>query len=210
MEIRRSLPGRFVWTLITLVMVLLAVYMLRYPLLRATGNFLITSDPLLPSKALYVLGGASIDRGIAATHALHAGVAPGAWCLGELVPQSLKAEGIMIAEGQLTANVMLREGAPRERVGVIPIGTSTWDESHAILQHALENRFDTITIVTTDFHTRRVGMVFRKPFRHEGVTVLVHGAPSSQYDNQRWWLTEEGLLMVNNEYVKLMYYLLKY
>jgi hypothetical protein len=30
------------------------------------------------------------------------------------------------------------------------------------------------------------------------------------YDPERWWDTEEGLLMVNNEYVKLLYYALKY
>jgi uncharacterized SAM-binding protein YcdF (DUF218 family) len=210
MDPRRYLPGRPLRILLTMLVVVLALFMLRYPLLRATGNFLISSDPLRPAKAMYVLGGAAIDRGVAAAIEIRSGMVPVAWCMGEMVPTSLEARGIMVNEGELTAGIMLREGAPEEKVRVIPIGTSTWDESLAILDHAMENRYDTITILTTDFHSRRVGMVFKRPFRREGIVVQVQGAPSSRYDNQQWWLTEEGLLMVNNEYVKLVYYLLKY
>jgi hypothetical protein len=35
-------------------------------------------------------------------------------------------------------------------------------------------------------------------------------ANSLVYDSDSWWTSEEGLLMVNNEYVKLLYYLVKY
>jgi len=38
----------------------------------------------------------------------------------------------------------------------------------------------------------------------------VQAAPSSEYDVNAWWNSEQGLLMVNNEYVKTLYYLLKH
>ncbi len=210
MNYGRLFSGRILWSLLTLLMVLAALWLLRYPLLRASGNFLMSNDPELNSKAIYVLGGASLDRGRAAKLALDNGVAPKAYCLGENIPSSLEAEGIFITEGQLTANVMLRAGADPGRVNVIPRSTSTWEESLEILDHAIQQNYDTITVITTDLHSRRVGMVFRKPFRDRGITVLVRGAPSSRYDHQRWWEVEEGLLMVNNEYVKLIYYIINY
>ncbi len=201
---------KLLWSLVTLVMLLIALWIFRIPLLRATGNFLISSDPLVPADAIYVLGGASLDRGIAAADLLNEGIAPIAFCLGELVPQSLEGEGLDIPEGQLIANVMLRAGADPQKVKVIREGTSTWEESEAILEHAIGNAYDTIMVVSTDFHSRRVGMVFRDRFRKKGIKVLVHGAPSSEYDSQRWWKSEEGLMMANNEYVKLIYYWMKY
>jgi uncharacterized SAM-binding protein YcdF (DUF218 family) len=199
---------KLIWWFFALLLVVLALWFFRYPLLRATGNVLIKNDPLHHADAIYVLGGASVDRGVAAAELLQKGLAPIAYCTGENIPQSLLGEGLLITEAQLTTNVMLHEGA--QDVLPIPEGTSTWDESHIILDHARQLAADTIIVVTTDFHSRRVGRVFRSPFRKAGITVLVYGAPASVYDAQRWWETEEGLLMVNNEYVKLLYYWLKY
>ena len=201
---------KLLWSLVTIVMLLLAVWVFRFPLLRAAGDLLISSDPIVPADAIYVLGGASLDRGTAAAELLDQGIAPKAFCLGELVPQSLIGEGLDIPEGQLIANVMLRAGADPAKVEVIRKGTSTWEESEAILVHAIAQGSDTVMIVSTDFHSRRVGMVFRDRFRKEGIKVLVYGAPSSEYDSRRWWESEQGLMMVNNEYVKLIYYWLKY
>lgn len=65
-------------------------------------------------------------------------------------------------------------------------------------------------MVSTEFHLRRVRWVFRRNFKGTGITVLVQPAQSRRYDAARWWASEEGLLMVNNEYVKLAYYLLRY
>jgi hypothetical protein len=40
--------------------------------------------------------------------------------------------------------------------------------------------------------------------------VLLHGAPASSFQESSWWTSEEGLIMLNNEYVKLAYYHIKY
>ncbi len=207
---RRILSGRFIWPLIVIIVLFTVIWLFRFPILRATGDLLINNDPAVRTHALYVLGGAPADRGRAAAEWLDRDLAPKAYCLGKNIPQVMEAAGMMYNEGMLTADMMVRSGADPDRVHVLAEGTSTWEESHAILEHALQLGFDSITVLTTDLHSRRVGRVFRAPFRKNGITVLVHGAPSSQYDPQRWWENEEGLLMVNNEYVKLMYYWLKY
>jgi len=202
--------GRTVLLLTALVIVSATIWAFRFPLMRATGNFLIREDPAMPADAAYVLGGAPVERGAEAARLLEKGLVPVAICMGSNINRVLRAEGIELTEAGLTRNAALRAGADSGRVELLVAGTSTWEESEAILAHALARGFDTIIVVTTEFHLRRVGRVFRERFEERGITVLLRGAPGMQYDSRRWWASEEGLLMVNNEYVKLVYYWLKY
>ncbi len=195
-------------------LVLLAVVMLgwslRYPLLRGLGNFLITEDAPAQVDAVFVLGGSVEDRGVEATRIYQRG-----WCeqfvfTGAPVPSALASLGLDSTEAQCTRNAAVLAGLPREMTVALDKGTSTFEESEALLQYAVEQGFDTVMVVSNYFHLRRIGMVFRKRFRKAGITVLLHGAPSSDFDERTWWTTEEGLIMLNNEYVKLGYYWLKY
>ena len=47
-------------------------------------------------------------------------------------------------------------------------------------------------------------------FEKGGIEIILRGAPSSGYKEDNWWAEEAGLLMVNNEYVKLFYYYIHY
>jgi uncharacterized SAM-binding protein YcdF (DUF218 family) len=195
---------------ILLALLLAGAWLLHRPVLRATGRFLITADPELRSDALYVLGGSATERGETGAALLQRGVAPVMYCTGSNVPPSLEVVGMPLAEAVLTRGAALRVGADSTRVHAMIVGTSTWEEAEAIRAHALAAGYDTITVVSTEFHLRRVRWVFRRNFKGTGITVLVQPAQSRRYDAARWWASEEGLLMVNNEYVKLAYYLLRY
>lgn len=188
----------------------IAVLVFRITILHGIGSFLIKTDASCKADALYVLGGASFDRGTYSGHLLMAGCVPVAYCTGENVPASYKAEGRMVTEADLSRSAAIRAGADPTKVLPFPYGTSTWEEAAGVLYHAKSMGFDTVLVLTTDFHTRRVGKVFSQRFRDSGMAVLVQAAPSSEYDAARWWKSEEGLLMVNNEYVKSLYYAITY
>ena len=79
-----------------------------------------------------------------------------------------------------------------------------------MLYHSKSQGFDTIVLVTTDFHTRRVRKVFEQRFAGSGIEIRVKAAPSSDYTVHEWYRSEQGLLMVNNEYVKTLYYAITY
>jgi hypothetical protein len=119
-------------------------------------------------------------------------------------------EGIERTEAEQTRMVALRAGVPDTMAIAIKRGTSTYEECGVILSDALRAGHDTVMILSSRFHMRRIAYVFRQRFQEKGITVVLHGAPNSDYDEDRWWESEEGLLMVNNEYVKLVYYRLKY
>ena len=190
--------------------IFLLLFLFRHPLLRATGNFLITDTPAGHADVAYVLGGAAWDRGREAARLYHAGVVQHFVCTGSQVPGDLEALGLDITEGGVTRKVMIDGGVPADSIVQLDRGTSTMEEADALLDVARNAGIDTVVIVSHAFHLRRIRFVFEDRFRDAGITVLLHGSPSDSFDEQRWWETESGLMIVFNEYVKLLYYHLKY
>lgn len=183
---------------------------MRFALLRSMGNFLITEDPMVHADEVFVLGGAIVDRGIEAAKVYRQGFGERFVFTGAPIPTALEGLGIDSTEAACTRNEAVRHGLPLENTLVLNKGTSTFEEAEALLRQAQADQADTVLVISSLFHLRRVGFVFRKRFQGSGITVLLHGAPSQTFDEQHWWSSEEGLIMVNNEYVKLVYYCLKY
>ena len=65
-------------------------------------------------------------------------------------------------------------------------------------------------VLSSKFHTKRIRRVVDKVLDPQKIEILVRGAPSSKYSELVWWHKEEGMIMVNNEYAKLLYYFIKY
>lgn len=195
---------------IAIVLLIVVIWLCRVPILRATGDALVKEDLHARGDALYVLGGAVVERSIAAKRFLDEGVAPVAVFTGSNSPDVLRLYGLHSSEAEISRRVAVLAGVPEVLTSVLKEGTSTWEEALAVRDHALLNAYDTVVVVTTEFHTRRVSRVFNKVLVPAGLTVMVRAAPSARYNPACWWTSEEGLLMVNNEYVKLMYYWLKY
>ena len=195
---------------IAVVVLVLLIWLFRIPILRATGDALVKEDRNAKGDALYVLGGAVVERALAAKRFMDEGVAPVLVCTGSNSPDVLRLYGLQRSEAEISRRVAVLAGVPEVLTSVLEEGTSTWEEALAVRDHALINGYDTVVVVTTEFHTRRVSRVFNKVLSPAGLTVMVRAAPSARYNPACWWTSEEGLLMVNNEYVKLLYYWLTY
>jgi uncharacterized SAM-binding protein YcdF (DUF218 family) len=185
-------------------------WILRYPLLRAAGDHLIMEDPIAHADAVFVLGGSAMDRGSEAARLYAQGISDRFIFTGAPVNTDLQALRIDSTEAECTRSIAVRNGIPFPLTTALDKGTSTFEEAGVLLAIAQAGHMDTVMIVSNRFHLRRVRFVFRERFRKAGITVLLHGAPSTQFDERTWWASEEGLIMLNNEYVKLAYYHLKY
>jgi len=196
------------------VMILLAfgivLMVLKNNILRGLGNFLICEDPLQKSTYTFVLSGGPWDRGNEAVNIFKDGYTDTLVCTGENIPHDFKALGLEMFESEITEKNMVRHGVPQGNILLIKKGTSTQEESDIILDFCKSRNAKQAIIISTDFHTRRVTQVFKKKFADAGIEVIVHAAPSSNYDSQNWWTDENGLIALNNEYIKQLYYLLKY
>jgi hypothetical protein len=51
---------------------------------------------------------------------------------------------------------------------------------------------------------------FEDRFRRAGIQLILTGAQDTGYHPGNWWQREDGLIFVNNEIIKLLYYFLKH
>ncbi|MFM2286278.1 MAG: hypothetical protein RLZZ543_1775 [Bacteroidota bacterium] len=185
------------------------IYLARRPIMRVVGHYLIKEDALSQCDAIFVLSGNPNDRSKEAARLFKAGYAPYVVCTGESVQRILLVVGDSTDEADLSRMSLLKFGVPSEKIESLHIGTSTREESDAILSYCKSKGFKKIMVVSDKFHTNRIDYAFRKIYEEAGVELILRGCPSTAYSEEMWWANEEGLIMVNNEYVKLMYYYIR-
>lgn len=206
----RSGFGRWIKRIAFVLLASLALYLARVPILRGIGSYLVSADPLAHADVAFVLGGSATDRGTEAAKLHYAGLTDHFVCTGKNVPGDLLELGIDLPECEMTKRVLVRCGVPEHRITALREGTSTKEEAEALLNLVRRQPVDTVIVVSHAFHLRRARNVFEEPFREVGITVIMHPASSSAFDENDWWTEEQGLLMVQNEYVKLLYYAIKH
>lgn len=201
---------RFVRILTITAAVLILLWTFRLPILRGMGNYLVADDPLAPCHAYFILGGNSFERGNSAAEIWR--VYPDAWFVasGGNYPLQIQALDTVMTEASLTRHWMIRQGVPANRIDTISRSTSTMEESKEILQYCLDRQYNNITLVSSTFHLRRMRMVFEDEFARHGITTRYHGAAAAEFRTTEWWRDELSLITLNNEYVKIIYYKMKY
>jgi len=184
---------------------------LRYSILRGIGNALIKEDIPQKSEAMFILSGQADER---VAYALYIDkemdLAPKIMTLGAGISPSLKAIDLSISDAEIAQRALIKGGVDSVRIEPLAIGTSTFEESEEILGFSQVRGYKKIIVLSSKFHTRRVKSVFKDKFREAGIEVIVLGAEPKNYELEKWWEDENALLFVNNEYVKLIYYAIRY
>ena len=201
-------------TIILINVILVILILFRNPILRGVGSFLIVETAPQKVDAIFVLGGNLLDRPLKAKELYDEGYASKIFTVGGNYSQRELALNngdtiIDLCDAIVSQEFLMGQGVAFEDVQAIPYGTSTKEESEHILNQCLKSKFDSIIVVTDKFHTRRVSNVFIDYFKKEGITVILQGCSNREYEEDLWWKSEQGLVMVNNEYLKLVYYMLK-
>jgi uncharacterized SAM-binding protein YcdF (DUF218 family) len=178
------------------------------PMLRAVASVLSVDDPVLPADVAVVLAGSEQSRAKRAAELYLAGdVGRIALAIGpELLSDSLD---ICEEPVLLFARILERLGVERDSIDLVTARErgvwSTHDEAVA-LQPYLRER-DRVVIVTSELHTRRARMTFRRVLGDWSGQLGVIGVEHSGFDRRLWWLSERGIVTVNNEWIKLLFYI---
>jgi uncharacterized SAM-binding protein YcdF (DUF218 family) len=195
-----------------IIFVPLMAYTFRTSILTAVGRALIMDDALQHVDMIFVLNGDVNTRPIQAAELYQQGLAP---LVGIARSESHTAEEMGLApnETDIAIQEMGKLGIPSNSIVVIPSEadvTSTYDEAIALQQYVEANDIHSIIIVTSAFHTRRAKWICSQELRGLDVTVSMAATADEDFNATNWWKSEEGLITVNNEYVKLFYYFWKY
>jgi uncharacterized SAM-binding protein YcdF (DUF218 family) len=200
---------------ILLVIVLLSalVYSLRAPLLTGLANYLISTDtPLEKADMIFVLNGDYDTRPFYTSDLYQQGLAP-IVTIAQTESSPAERLGLVDNPTDIAVEVMILRGVPVDKLLVLntsePV-TSTFDESRTLRQYVETNNIRSVIMVTSAFHTRRSRWIFERELAGVQVELQVAGAPYPNFDASNWWQYEDGLINLNNEYIKLVFYLIKY
>ncbi len=192
--------------LFAFVFVVLIVFLFRFKILGWMGGFLISEDQPQKVELAVVLGGNAQTRAERAAELYSAGWVQRFVCTGAHHNEIAEYYDVPDSEAKLTAGFLINFGVSEDKVRSMDVGTSTREEYHAILKLCQEEGIKSIMLISDRFHTRRVRQVFEDGLENIGVRVIVCGASHDQYDECRYWEAERGLIMVFEEYVKMVYY----
>lgn len=196
---------------------ILVVCILIWPFAAwVAARFLIIDAPLAKADAIVVLGGSANykERAREAARLLREGRAPiilltndnqrGPW-------SSAEQRNPYFYERSLEE--IHNAGAPDKSVDVLMNQVNTtYEEAELVKQYALDHGFRSVLIVTSAYHSRRALWTFSRVFRDTGIQVGLTPVPPGS-DSPRpatWSLTRRGWRLVPTEYVKMIYYVLKY
>jgi uncharacterized SAM-binding protein YcdF (DUF218 family) len=183
-----------IWLLL-LAGALVAGYLTPAAWLPLLGRALNVRPDVRPTDVIIVLGGGDGDRDHYASVLYHQGLAK----------QLIATGGPVGTEAGATRLVSL--GVPRDAI-VLANGTQNTHDDALLTRQLMQQRGWTSALLVTDpYHARRSLWTFRTAF--EGSPLKIAPAPvvGGWFDADRWWQSENGFVAVNEEYIKLVYYL---
>jgi uncharacterized SAM-binding protein YcdF (DUF218 family) len=105
-----------------------------------------------------------------------------------------------------------RLGVPESEIEVLrPAVSSTQEEALAVQDYVESTKIRSLLIVTSAYHSRRALRTFRRILGSRVKVGLVSPPPGWQTPGAAtWWLSARGWKTVPNEYLKMVYYWLRF
>lgn len=108
---------------------------------------------------------------------------------------------------------LVKQGVPPDKIRVAPgVASSTHEETLILEEYASAHGLRSVLVVTSAYHSRRALRSLRRTFAGSGTAIGIAPSPAGVQtpDPVWWWLHAEGWRSVAVEYVKLIYYWLRY
>lgn len=191
-------------------------FVFRHEISARLGNYLIATDPLAQADAIEVLAGGEISRCKTAAELFRQGWAPRILITKDIYLENkdeLIRYGIPVLESHdRCLAVLAYYKVPRNAVEVLDGNNeSTADEAQKLLEYLKSRGMRRLLVVTSNFHTRRAVILFRRVFQDAGIDVLVQATPPDiHFDPKEWWTRRRDAKTLLWEYQKLAFYVVRY
>ena len=202
--------GRYTAAMFVLAGVAAGGWLMREPVLRGAADLWIVSDPITRADAIVVLGGGLETRPFEAAELWRRGLADRI-----LISQGPEERAASVAavpsHSELNREILLKLGVPAGAIETFGTASkNTRDEAVALREWAERNAASVLIIPSEIFSARRVRWIFRHEFFGTTVSIEVPSIEPPDYTRRDWWKTEHGLVAFQNEFLKYIYYRLKY
>ena len=176
---------------------------------------LIVSAPLQHADVIVVLSGSStfVERTHVAAQLYLAGTAEEVWLTND------NRQGGWLSSEQRNPFFyerarweLERLGVPRSKIKVIELPVNSTQEEALVVRKEVETKgIRSILLVTSAYHSRRALGIFKSALAGRALVGLVSPAPGWQTPGPAsWWLSPAGWRTVPNEYLKMVYYWLRF
>ena len=181
--------------LVALVFIALLVAATSHFWLAALGRYLVRAESPAPVDMIVVLAGDfSGNRVLRAGDLVRQGFAPKA-----LVSGTSGEYGLY--ETDLAIPFAVRHGYPASYFVALPNDSrSTRDEASDVIAALNKLHAHRIDIVTSDYHTRRAGNIYRN--KAPGLEIHMVAAPDLYFTADGWWKNRDGRKTFLLEWVK--------
>ena len=209
---KKLYPGCLLWGGLAVILLLSLLTFLHRPILTGAADVLIVSDVPHPADIIFLLNGDFNTRPVRAAELYKQGLAPRVLIARAESGTAVKL-GMIPNETDISVGVMKRLGVPAEAITILPVPggvTSTFDEARVLRDYVEENQVSRIILVTSEFHSRRAKWIFERELTGLHLSLEMAAVPYSTFDRTNWWTNENGLITLNNEYIKFIFYYVKY
>ena len=175
--------------------------------MRGAGWLLVAHNQLPKSADMIVIAtDAEYPGALEAADLVHAGVATRVALFPSLEPweREYARRGVAFQNVELlTAGYLAKLGVTNvERVPQPVVGS---ESEGVVLPAWFEQRhFNSVIVITTPDHSRRLGRILRRSMNGHGTRVTVLSTPYSSFDPDRWWQTRAGTRTEIEEFEKLL------
>lgn len=101
----------------------------------------------------------------------------------------------------------IRLGIPEEQIVVEREANSTYENALFVKEILMEKGYESVIVVTSDYHTRRTKLTTDKVLKDSGIESIVISTESEF--SKEGLLNPENILVMINEYIKLLGYIAK-
>jgi len=199
------------------LLVVVLCLLLLWPLVTWVGaELLIVKSDLASADAIVVMSGSStyLERADWAARLYREGRAP----IIILTNDSLISGWDRKEERnpyfyELAARELQKRGVPESKIQVVSdIALGTYEESLGVRDYATAHQLKRLVVVTSAYHTRRTLWSLRHACEGSGIEIGIDSPPPGWQTPapSRWWWRRWGWKVVAGEYVKLIYYWIRY
>ena len=200
---RRSVVARWMRRALVLGAVALLLKLGGGWLLPAAGQALDISQPPIASDEVLVLGGNPASRPLVAAALVRSGLAQRV-LIPTVYRDPAQANRLVPPEHEIMKRILIARGVDARDIIQLPGEvTSTLDEATALARYLEGRPNDTVTVVTTSWHTRRARWTLQRVLGARAGQLRFVAAPPEGYDATNWWRTEKGRVHYFREFIKL-------